>query len=108
MLSAYVFISGKYDEVMLNYLVGEFCGTTYDMIKLWTAAKNFDLDSYKISERLLIQMLYTGFMPGKTVNIFEDYCAHGAKPEVVMAYISYLSYQYVVNDQVVEDFLIIY
>ena len=103
MLSAYVFISGKYDEVMLNYLVGEFCGTTYDMIKLWTAAKNFDLDSYKISERLLIQMLYTGFMPGKTVNIFEDYCAHGAKPEVVMAYISYLSYQYVVNDQVVED-----
>lgn len=102
-LCGYVFLSGKYDEVMLNYLASEYYGTTYDMIKLWSAAKNFELDSYKICERLLVQMLYTGFMPGKTTDIFEDYCSNAPKTEVVTAYISYLSYHYVVNKQVVED-----
>ena len=102
-LCAYVFRQGKYDDVMIRYLVSEYYGTTYQMIAIWRAANNFDIDSYKICERLLIQMLFTGFMPGKTFDIFEDYCAHSPKSEIIIAYISYLSYEYVVNEQVLED-----
>lgn len=102
-LCSYVFSKGKFDEIMLNYLVSECYSSTYHMIAIWKAANNFDVDSYKICERLLIQMLYTGFMPGRTYDIFEDYCAHSPKNEVVMAYISYISYEYVVNQQVTEE-----
>jgi len=97
-----VFSQRKYDEVMLEYLVSEFYGSTYQMIAIWKSAKNFDIDTSKICERLLIQMLYTNFMPGKAFEIFKDYCKCFPKTEIIMAYMSCLSYEYVVNEQVVE------
>lgn len=102
-LCSSVFFQRKYDEVMLEYLVSEFYGSTYQMIEIWSAANNFCVDTSKICERLLIQMLYTNFMPGRSFDIFKDYCKHMPKNEIVMAYLSRISYEYVVNKQVVEE-----
>ena len=49
----------QYDKVTLLYLAEFYCGATGDMKKLWRVLKKYGIPSYKISERIITQMLFS-------------------------------------------------
>ncbi len=97
---------GKYDEQILKYLVKFFNGSIRDMRDFWKTAQDYGIDTYELSERILVQMLYTGSYFGEKADIFHAYWKGGGKEEVVAAVISQSSYDYVIKEKVTEPFLI--
>ena len=100
-----VFRKGKYDSTVLEYLAKYYEGMTKNMRDIWKAAKSFDVDCYKLSERMLVQMLYTGAFVGEKMEIFRYYVSQGAKPEVEEAFLAQCAFEYFVNDRVTESYV---
>ncbi len=99
------FRAGKYDENLLNYLCRFFQGTSKEMRDVWKAAEDFGVDTYDLSERILLQMLYTGAYMGERAEIFRKYVSGGARTEVELAVLAQCSYDYFVRDKQSDAFL---
>lgn len=99
------FRAGKYDENLLNYLCRFFKGTSMEMRDIWKAAEDFGVDTYDLSERILLQMLYTGAYMGERTEIFKRYVSGGARTEVELAVLAQCSYDYFVRDKQTDAFV---
>lgn len=102
-LCYFAFTNGKYDEVTLSYLVENFNGLTKELRNLWKAAKDFDVDTYTLKERLLVQMLYTHTTVGEKEEIFEEYSQSSSTSKVAIAYLSYCAYEYFAKERLTDD-----
>lgn len=100
--AAYVFEKGKYDEEVLEYLSLYYKGMTRNMRDIWKAAKSFGIDCYKLTERILVQMLYSGAFVGEKMEIFRYYISQGAKTEIEEIFLAQCSYDYFVRERVTE------
>lgn len=98
----YVVKKKKYDEQILQYLVRHYNGSIKDMRDIWKAAVDFGVDAYEISERIIVQALYTGSYIGEEMEIFNSYSRAGGKEEVISAFLSQISYDYVINEKVID------
>lgn len=96
-----VFKQNKYDEEVLNYLVRYYNCSTKDMVALWNCAKNFDIDTSELEERILYQMMFVQSNSSSMAKIFESYYNKGARLRVVEAYIAYNSYQFFIREVVI-------
>ncbi len=96
-----LFQKGQYDKVLLTYLAKYFCGSTRDMKELWQEAKEYEVHTHELSERILTQMLFSEQMFGE-VDIFEDYYASGAYFRLQQAYLVYVSRAYVVEERKIQ------
>ncbi len=96
------FKNGKYDLNTLRYLVENFGGFTKELRNIWNAAKSFDVQCFMLTEKLIIQMLFTRTMVGEKEVIFLDYHENGASPRVEMAYLSYAAYDYFVKERITD------
>lgn len=103
--ASYVFRRGKYDSTVLEYLTRYYEGMTKNMRDIWKAAKSFDVDCYKLSERMLVQMLYSGAFIGEKMEVFRYYVSQGAKPEVEEAFLAQCAFEYFVHDRVTESYV---
>lgn len=99
----YVFQKGKYNSIILSYLVNYYQGLTRNMRDIWKVAKSFDIDCYKLDENILVQMLYSGAFVGEKMAIFNDYIAQGAKPEIEDAFLTQCSYEFFAKDRVTDQ-----
>lgn len=104
-LAFIAFSAGKYDENILKYLVANHQSTLQEMRNIWKAARAFGIETYAISSRILVQMLYTGAYVGEKTEVFKDYVSGGAKSEIEMAYLSQNCFEYFVNEQLTDDFI---
>lgn len=104
-LAFYAFSKGKYNDLLLKLLNGQFNGATEDMISLWNVSVENGLDTYELEERILCQMLFSGHYSGKTAEIFEHYYNNGAKERIVEAYLAYNAYAFFVKETVVSEHL---
>lgn len=102
-LCYFAFANGKYDEVLLRYLVENFNGLTKQLRNVWKAARNFDIDTFPLMERLLIQMLYTHTTVGEKEEIFEEYSRNGKGTRVCLAYLSYCSFEYFAKERLTDE-----
>ncbi len=102
-LATYVFLQGKYNTVILEYLAKYYGGTTKSMKKLWQACYAFEIDSFELEERLLVQMLYTKEYVDGVEEIYENYRVHGGLEVIREAYLYYFSYIYLVKQTVVPE-----
>lgn len=100
--AVYAFQKRKYDSVVLEYLCTHYRGTTRNMRDIWKAARSFDTDCYRLSERILTQMLYSGAFVGERMEIFRYYLSQGAKQEVEEAFLAQCAYDYFVKERVME------
>lgn len=96
-----VFKQHKYDEEVLCYLVKYYDCSTKDMVELWKAAKDFDIDTTELEERILYQMMFIRSYSSSFARIFESYYNHGARERVVEAYIAYNSYNFFVKEMII-------
>ena len=98
----YAFQRGKYNSVVLEYLIRYYRGMTRNMRDIWKAAKSFDMDCYMLCERILVQMLYSGAFIGEKMEIFQYYIAQGAKLEVEEAFLAQCAFDYFVKERVTD------
>lgn len=100
-----VFLRGKYNEQILNYMCKHFYGNMGEMAKLWHAAREFDLDTYGLEERCLVQFLYTEDFSQAIAQIFESYGENMGREIVVLSYLTWMSHQFLAKDAVVADYV---
>lgn len=95
----YAFKGGKYDEPTLRYLTLYYKGLTKELRDIYKAAEAFSVDTYKLCEKMLIQMLFSGAFVGEKMDIFKTYLSGGAKADVEVAFLSQCAYEYFVKDR---------
>lgn len=93
-----LFKKKQYDKVILTYLANYYCGATTDMKRLWREAKEYEVHTHKLGERILTQMLFAEEIFGE-VAIFEDYYAEGAYFRLQQAYLAYMAREYVAEER---------
>jgi hypothetical protein len=104
-IAFYAFRSGKYDEQLLNFLIANYNGTAREMRDIWKAAESFGLDTYSLSERILIQMMYSGSYVGEKNQIYESYVRSGANTDIELAFLACNSYDNFVHGKVADKYL---
>lgn len=97
-----VFKQNKYDEAVLSYLVKYYECSTKEMVELWKAARDFDINTTDLEERLLYQMMFTRTYNAAFSKVFENYYNHGARERLVEAYLAYNSYLFFVKNAVID------
>ncbi|MBQ7359118.1 MAG: hypothetical protein IJW63_03365 [Lachnospiraceae bacterium] len=101
-LAIYIFRQGKYSENILSYLVKYYEGTSKELRNVWKAAKEMELDTWQLEERILVQILFTGAFVGEKMEIFASYVAGGAREEVEAAFLTQCAYDYFVRERVTD------
>lgn len=99
------FERGKYNECVLDYLVRNYRGLSKNLRNIWRAASSFEVDTYEVCERLLLQILDTGAYVSDEEVIYKDYVQTGAKTDVNRAYLAYKSYEYLIHDRIVQEYI---
>lgn len=102
-LGFYVFKAGKYDEVILEYLVKHYLGTTKDMFLVWREAKEYDMDTEELEERLLGQIIFAESYVQDAMAVFFSFYEREKNRTLIKAFISYYSYKYFVRDRVIDE-----
>lgn len=93
-----LFKKQQYDKVILTYLASYFCGATSEMKLLWREARDYEVHTHKLAERILTQMLFSEEL-FQEEPVFEQYYAEGAYFRLQQAYLTYVSREYVVEDR---------
>ncbi len=101
-IASSVFFRGKYDEIILKYMVDNYRGMTKDMRKVFKAAENFDVDIYTMCENMILQMLTTGYFVSERMAIYSKYVQGGANTEIQSAFLAQCSFDYFVKEQIME------
>lgn len=102
-VAAFTFRSGKYNELLLEYLCNYYNGVTKEMLELWKTAKNFEFESRELEERLIAQILFSRTRTGYLVELYESYSQKGSMEMMKKAYFFYQAYSYFVKDKPVND-----
>jgi len=99
------FERGKYNELVLDYLVRYYHGTAKNLRNIWKAAVRFDIPAQEVCERLLIQTLETGAYIAEEGQIYLDFAKGNVSTDIDCAYLSYKSYEYVVHDRIIAEYI---
>ncbi len=105
-LCSNVFFRGKYNETLLNYLSKYYYGSTMQMYEIWTAAKEFMVETFDLEERLLAQMLYTEGFLQNSEDVLTSYINNGGKKLLLDAYMSYFAYTYTVKQSLLPKLVV--
>lgn len=95
----FAFRQGRIEDRLLQYLVDRYNGTTGEMYDLWKAAKEKELETTSLEERLLAQMLFAESYVEDSFAVFLSYCSTGLNRKLVRAYFSYCAYKYFVKER---------
>ena len=93
-----LFKKEQYDKVMLTYLANYYCGATRDMKMVWYIARDYEVNTCKLAERIITQMLFSEVIFGEA-EIFEDYYEGGAYFRLKLAYLAFVSREYIVKER---------
>ena len=99
----YAFRQGKYDSQIIRYLAEYAQCSTRELRDIWKAVRSFELDGYQISERLLVQMLFSGVFVGEKTAVFDYYVSLGAKTHIEEAFLVRCAYDYFVRDGLTDE-----
>ena len=87
----------------MTYLCQYYEGLTKELRDIWKAAKDFGINLHTISERIVVQMLFSGAYVGEKASIFESYKKTGSSPKITLAYLCQNAYEYFILDRMVDD-----
>lgn len=103
-VSYYCLKNGKPGSPVVKYLVSNYKGTSKDLRDIWKLAKNLELPRRSLSERLLLQLLYSGGFVGEEMEIFFDYAKGEAGDlKLVRAFLARCTYDYFVREKLMPD-----
>ena len=88
------FEKGKYTNEILRYLTMHHDGTVHDQYQIWKAAYSCGIELRDFSERLLVQMLFTGDYVEEHGEVFKRYLKEEPEENLIYAYMIRRSYAY--------------
>ena len=75
------------------------------MRDVWRIAQSFGVDTFKLCERMLVQMLYTGAHVGEKLEIFQSYSKSGGSERIRAAFASACCYDYLVKEEIADSYV---
>ena len=87
-LASDVYRMGKYDEVILKYLMDYRFGPLDELLSVLKSAHGFDMDTYELEEKLLGLLMFTSDYRKEGEKILEDYVKHAGKEYLIGAYLT--------------------
>ena len=102
-VALYCFRRGKYDSRIVQYLAEYASCPVKELRDIWNAARSYDLDRYGLSERIILQMLFSGAFVGEKMEIFAYYVSWGADQRIENAFLARCSYEYFVKERLTEE-----
>ncbi|MFV0527929.1 MAG: DUF5717 family protein [Lachnospiraceae bacterium] len=105
MLSYQIFVEGKYDETILQYLVNEYLGPVSTMFTLWEKASRFSLDTYVLEERILLMAMFTDNYDRRGSRLLVLYTQERGREAIILSYLSFASYGYFIHHCSVGEFV---
>lgn len=104
-LAAWVFHQGKYDEVILTYLIYYYMGPLDDLLKLWSCAQEFQADTYRLEEKILqLLMLAWDYRPAGA-RVLKSYIQEHGREKLILAYLNFSAYGYFIKGNSLDPFL---
>ena len=104
-LASDIYRHGKYDEVILKYLMDFRFGPVNEMLSVWKSAQGFEMDTYDLDEKLLELLMFTSDYRKEGEKILEDYVKHTGKESVVSAYLTQVAYGVFVKEYPMSPFV---
>lgn len=105
-LAAHVFWNGKYDEVILAYLIHFYMGPMEEFLALWRAACEFEVDTYSLEEKILQLLMLVWDYRQDGAKVLNSYIRQHGKERLVLAYLSFASYGYFIKGFPLAPFLL--
>ena len=102
-LATTAFRAKKYNDKILEYLSQHFSGPTRDMLRLWQAAREYEIDLFDLSERLLVQCMYAEHLISDCMPVFAYYYEAGGKDFVTLAYTTECAHAYFVDNEPLDE-----
>lgn len=96
-LAWHIFNSGNFDENIIKYLCKFFWGTIYEEIKIWKAARGFEITCSDFEERIISQMVFTEEILPESYDIFYNYYKYGNNKRLIKAFLKLTSYNYLIK-----------
>ncbi len=104
-LCDFSFFAGRADEALLKYLSEYYKGLTKDLRKIFNEALNKNVETFGLCERMLTQMLYTGYFVSERSKVYKEYIKGNYDGRLCLAFITECAYDYFVKDRVTEEFV---
>lgn len=102
-VALHIFRQGKYDSRIMQYLAEFAYGPTKELRDIWKAARSFEVNGYYLSEKILLQILFSGAFVGEQKEIFDYYVSQGANTRIEEAFLARCSYDYFVKERLTDE-----
>ena len=93
------FFQKKYNDKILRYLCDFYEGPTELMLSLWRTAREFEINTFELKERILVQMMFADVDTGNQTELFAEYYEEGGRELVVLAWISASAHAYFIKQK---------
>jgi len=104
-LASEVYRQGKYDEVILHYLMLYRFDPIDELLSIWKSAKGFDMDTYELEERLLCLLMFTSDYRKEGESVLESYVKQSGKERIIGAYLTQVAYGIFVKEYPMTRFI---
>lgn len=104
-LASEVYRKGKYDEVILHYLMLYRFGPLDELISIWKSARGFEMDTYDLEEKILSLLIFTEDYRKEGEAVLESYVKQSGKERITGAYLTLVSYGVFVREYTMSTFI---
>lgn len=104
-LASEIYRNGKYDEVLLQYLMLYRYGPIDELFSIWKSAKGFDMDTYDLEERILNLLMFSDDYRKEGEEILQSYVHQSGKERIIGAYLTQIAYGYLVKGYPISEYV---
>lgn len=104
-LASSVYRAGKYDEVILKYLMEYRFGPVEELFGIWNSAQGFEMDTYDLEEKILNLLMFTADDRKDGEKVLEHYVRHSGKEKIICAYLAQIAYGIFVREYPMSAFV---
>ena len=104
-LASEVYREGKYDEVILHYLMLYRFGPVGELISIWKSARGFEMDTYDLEERILELLIFTADYRKEGEAVLESYVNQSGRERLIGAYLTQVAYGVFVKEYTMSPFI---
>ena len=104
-LASEVYRQGKYDEVILHYLMLYRFGPIDELLSIWKSAKGFEMDTYDLEERILSLLIFSSDYRKEGEAVLESYVKQSGKERIIGAYLTQVAYGIFVQEYPMTRFI---
>lgn len=104
-LASEVYRQGKYDEVILHYLMQYRFGPVDELLSIWKSARGFEMDTYDLEERILSLLMFTSDYRKEGEAVLESYVKQSGRERIIGAYLTQVAYGIFVKEYPMTRFI---